>query len=744
MKLRIATWNVNGLRRVGGLTRGHVFPSSHSSDTTPVSIPSLMADLGCDVLCVQETKLAHGAPLDAALAVFPRHDAYFARCRRAPTAVAARMGYSGVATFADARLPVSAAQDGLIAVEGPDTRPLVAVDPALVPVPAVDGEGRTVVIDLGAFVLINTYCPCASIDDATAGEDTGGPARWAAKSAYHVVLLAAVHHLVVVAGREVVLVGDLNIAHRPLDHYEAGTVPPAEFAAHPFRCWLDDLLALGLTDAFRDAHPDAVGAFTCWNTRLDARRGNAGTRIDYILVSRGLSGRVTACDVRQDVFGSDHCPVVVEVDLTGDPDLGLWTELSPRPVSEVPALCARRAPEFAGRGGQTTIKAWFKPVAAAAAANERPSTDRVAAAEEKLKKPVRPSMKPSASRPPPPAIPAKEQASLTAFLAGPSSPPPPPPPSTQPPPAAAPRKADAEVARAAWSTVFRGPPPPPVCRHGEPSVSRVVTKSGPTHGRTFWVCARPVGVGAESQCDFFMSSTVMVPSETSAAAVAVAALDIEGAQKGCMVIEESRCRGNVEPRNGQVRLVEWASGEILIDGVNVGDVDLHMLRSRITMVPQDPVLLSGTIRSNLDIFAQFSDPELVDVLNRVHLGHLSLDDPVTEGGSNLSVGMRQMVSLGRALLRRSRVLVLDEATAAMDPASDAAVQDTIRTQFTDCTIITIAHRLQTIIDYDYVLVLDAGRVAQFGSPHELMLQDGIFHRMCRESNDFDSLLLAAK
>ncbi|KAI9189695.1 Transporter of the ATP-binding cassette (ABC) [Blastocladiella emersonii ATCC 22665] len=192
------------------------------------------------------------------------------------------------------------------------------------------------------------------------------------------------------------------------------------------------------------------------------------------------------------------------------------------------------------------------------------------------------------------------------------------------------------------------------------------------------------------------------------------------------------------------RLVEWASGEILIDGVNVGDVDLHMLRSKITMVPQDPVLLSGTIRSNLDIFAQFSDPELVDVLNRVHLGHLSLDDPVTEGGSNLSVGMRQMVSLGRALLRRSRVLVLDEATAAMDSASDAAVQDTIRTQFTDCTIITIAHRLQTIIDYDYVLVLDAGRVAQFGSPRELMLQDGIFHRMCRESNDFDSLLLAAK
>uniref|UniRef100_A0AAQ5ZRG4 ABC-type glutathione-S-conjugate transporter n=1 Tax=Amphiprion ocellaris TaxID=80972 RepID=A0AAQ5ZRG4_AMPOC len=190
---------------------------------------------------------------------------------------------------------------------------------------------------------------------------------------------------------------------------------------------------------------------------------------------------------------------------------------------------------------------------------------------------------------------------------------------------------------------------------------------------------------------------------------------------------------------GIFRILEAAKGKIFIDGVNIAEIGLHDLRSRITIIPQDPVLFSGSLRMNLDPFDTYTDEEVWSSLELAHLKNFvsnlpdKLNYECSEGGENLSLGQRQLVCLARALLRKTKILVLDEATAAVDLETDTLIQSTIRTQFEDCTVLTIAHRLNTIMDYTRVIVMDRGHISEMDSPANLISQRGQFYRMCREA-----------
>jgi ABC-type multidrug transport system fused ATPase/permease subunit len=227
------------------------------------------------------------------------------------------------------------------------------------------------------------------------------------------------------------------------------------------------------------------------------------------------------------------------------------------------------------------------------------------------------------------------------------------------------------------------------------------------------------------------------------------------------------------------RFLEPRQGSIHIDGLDVSKMKLNALRSRLAIIPQDPVLFSGTVRSNLDAFDNHTDEELRDALERVHLVSAptsrdeqangngvatgeysspspiesgstsgnqninpfkSLLSPITEGGLNLSQGQRQLLCLARAIISRPKVMLLDEATSAVDMSTDALIQRSIREEFSDSTLIVIAHRLSTIADFDKILVMDAGSVKEFDTPGNLMeKEDGAFRSLVKESGEREVL-----
>ena len=170
------------------------------------------------------------------------------------------------------------------------------------------------------------------------------------------------------------------------------------------------------------------------------------------------------------------------------------------------------------------------------------------------------------------------------------------------------------------------------------------------------------------------------------------------------------------------RVLEAEAGEVTLDGENIAGLGLQKLRRSITIIPQDPVLFSSTLRFNLDPSKEHPDQRILECLQLAGLGDAGsdLDMEVQERGENFSVGQRQLICLARALLRSSKLLVLDEATAAVDPDTDAVVQRTVREHFQGCTVVTIAHRLNTVLDSDRVLVLEAGRLKEIGTPNQLL------------------------
>ncbi|TFY64349.1 hypothetical protein EVJ58_g2686 [Rhodofomes roseus] len=203
-----------------------------------------------------------------------------------------------------------------------------------------------------------------------------------------------------------------------------------------------------------------------------------------------------------------------------------------------------------------------------------------------------------------------------------------------------------------------------------------------------------------------------------------------------------------------LRMVEPSEGRIIIDGIDITKIGLDDLRTRVTIISQDVSLFSGTLRSNIDPFNEHSDQECLEVLERCHLlsilrhssskadaGHqdVTLDMPISQSGS-LSAGERQLVAMARAVLRRSNVVIMDEATSQIDASLDDQIQRTIREVFADAIVITIAHRLKTVLDYDRIMVLGGGKILEFDTPRLLMSKrDGLFGEMCRASADWQEL-----
>jgi ATP-binding cassette subfamily C (CFTR/MRP) protein 1 len=177
------------------------------------------------------------------------------------------------------------------------------------------------------------------------------------------------------------------------------------------------------------------------------------------------------------------------------------------------------------------------------------------------------------------------------------------------------------------------------------------------------------------------------------------------------------------------RIEELAEGKILIDGLDISRIPLSKLRSKLCIIPQDPVMFSASVRFNLDPFNEYSDEEVWTVLDNVNMkDHVlslpnKLDELVAEGGDNFSAGQRQLICIGRAILRKPKILVMDEATASIDAETDDFIQRMIRLKFKDCTVLTIAHRLHTIIDSTKVLVMDGGVVGEYDSPEALLAKE---------------------
>uniref|UniRef100_A0A3B4Z514 Multidrug resistance-associated protein 5-like n=1 Tax=Stegastes partitus TaxID=144197 RepID=A0A3B4Z514_9TELE len=192
------------------------------------------------------------------------------------------------------------------------------------------------------------------------------------------------------------------------------------------------------------------------------------------------------------------------------------------------------------------------------------------------------------------------------------------------------------------------------------------------------------------------------------------------------------------------RLVELTGGSIIVDGINIAQIGLDDLRSKLAIIPQEPVLFIGTVRTNLDPWDQYSDSEIWEALEKTHIKEMvsqlphSLHSEVTENGENFSVGERQLLCVARALLRNSKILILDEATAAIDTETDRLIQDTIRCAFGSCTTLIIAHRLNTVMSCSRVMVLDHGQILEFDTPAALLADENSRFRAMIETSENQS------
>jgi len=187
-----------------------------------------------------------------------------------------------------------------------------------------------------------------------------------------------------------------------------------------------------------------------------------------------------------------------------------------------------------------------------------------------------------------------------------------------------------------------------------------------------------------------------------------------------------------------LRILEPSHGSIEIDGVDISQIGLDDLRNKVTVIPQDPMLFKGTLRENMDLLNQYTDDQLWDSLEKVCLkskfeGENGLNTAIKDGGENLSAGEKQLLCIGRAILAKTKIILIDEATSNIDPKTEQTILDTIKNCFQDCTVITVAHRLKTIINSDRVMVMGEGKLLEFDKPQTLIDDNTThFHKLWME------------
>ena len=189
------------------------------------------------------------------------------------------------------------------------------------------------------------------------------------------------------------------------------------------------------------------------------------------------------------------------------------------------------------------------------------------------------------------------------------------------------------------------------------------------------------------------------------------------------------------------RLLEPLSGKITIDGVDITTIGLMKLRSSLTIIPQDPALMEGTLRYNIDPMNQHSNSDIVNVMKKINFDYIISEHPdginqvIAEGGSNLSVGEKQLICITRAILRKSKIVIMDEATASIDYKTEEIIQKAVNEIMENSTVITIAHRIKTILNCDRVITLDNGEIIDFDSPKKLLdRKKGLFYELYNKSS----------
>lgn len=341
--MRITVWNINGLRTLKGYQPWYKLADWEAC----------LEHLGADIACFQETKMTR-KQLTEPMCILPSYNAFF---NFHPT-----KGYSGTVTYVrkSVSIPLKAEQGitGRVPVTNVSTNPLIPNDPiGCVPADtrddvdpqiwnALDEEGRCVVVDLGLFVLFNVYCP-----------NETGPERLEYKMTYYQCLAERAHRLIQ-AGRQVMIVGDMNIIRDPIDHCDPEQSMREHgwdhFHQHPARWWFQTFLAPQgkFHDVGRMYHAERKKMFTCWNTLIDARPANYGVRLDYTLVTEGLLPWIKGADIQADVYGSDHCPIYVDLHDEREID-GKMIKLADLMHGGVdrlpPALAACHYDEFSGK-----------------------------------------------------------------------------------------------------------------------------------------------------------------------------------------------------------------------------------------------------------------------------------------------------------------------------------------------------------------------------------------------------------